>query len=179
MEKAEKSDAALRKQVADLTAEVERKKRLAMQAIAARGQFKETLSEYQHRVSQFEGLMSKKDSEVREALAERDRYEKKHDEMFQAVSGLNGRIEELEQHKLHLLQKLKKTGDKGDLSYIIKTQKLENVKGKEFDGKVTVEDYNPEELRKQRDAEFAAQKAAQDAAAGDTRQGEDEEAQPI
>jgi hypothetical protein len=30
MEKAEKSDAALRKQVADLTAEVERKKRLAM-----------------------------------------------------------------------------------------------------------------------------------------------------
>ena len=55
-----------------------------------------------------------------------------------------------------MLQKLKKTGDKGDLSYIIKTQKLENVKGKEFDGKITVEDYNPEELRKQRDAEFAA-----------------------
>lgn len=64
------------------------------------------------------------------------------------MSGLNGRIEELEQHKLHLLQKLKKTGDKGDLSYIIKTQKLENIKGKEFDGKVQVEDYNPEEMRK-------------------------------
>ena len=121
MEKAEKSDAALRKQVADLTAEVERKKRLAMQAIAARGQFKETLAEYQQRVGQFESLMAKKDLEVKEALAERDRYEKKHDEMFQAVSGLNGRIEELEQHKLHLLEKLKKTGDKGDLIYIIKT----------------------------------------------------------
>lgn len=47
--------------------------------------------------------------------------------MFGAVSGLNARIEELEQHKLHLLQKLKKYGDKGDLGYIIKTQKLEGV----------------------------------------------------
>jgi prefoldin subunit 5 len=52
---------------------------------------------------------------------ERDRYEKKHDEMFAAISGLNSRIEELEQHKLHLLQRLKKYGDKGDLGYIIKT----------------------------------------------------------
>jgi hypothetical protein len=75
--------------------------------------------------------------------------------MFGAISGLNSRIEELEQHKLHLLQRLKKYGDKGDLSYIIKTQKLENVKGKEFEGRVVVEDYRPEELRKQRDAEFA------------------------
>jgi len=41
------------------------------------------------------------------------------------------------------------------LGYIIKTQKLENVKGKEFEGRVVVEDYNPEQLRKQRDAEFA------------------------
>ena len=37
-----------------------------------------------------------------EAREDRDRYERKHDEMFQAVSGLNGRIEELEQHKLEL-----------------------------------------------------------------------------
>ncbi len=29
------------------------------------------------------------------------------------------------------------------------------MKGKEFEGRVVVEDYNPEELRKQRDAEFA------------------------
>lgn len=60
-------------------------------------------------------------AEKEEAKHERDRYEKKHDEMFAAISGLNGRIEELEQHKLHLLQKLKKYGDKGDLGYIIKT----------------------------------------------------------
>jgi hypothetical protein len=92
--------------------------------------------------------MRRKNEEVSDANAERLKYEQKHDEMFQAVSGLNQRIEELEQHKLHLLQKLKKYGDKGDLSYIIKTQNLENVKGKEFDGKVEVEDYKPEELRK-------------------------------
>ena len=47
--------------------------------------------------------MEKKDKEMMEAKDERDRFEHKHDEMFQAVSGLNGRIEELEQHKLHLL----------------------------------------------------------------------------
>ena len=46
MERAKKEDAYLRKQVRDLTAEVERKKRLAMQAIAARGQFKDSLNEY-------------------------------------------------------------------------------------------------------------------------------------
>ena len=55
------------------------------------------------------------------------------------------------------MQRLKKLGDKGDLTYIIKTQKLENVKGKEFEGMVVVEDYNPEALRKHRDAEFAEQ----------------------
>ena len=65
--------------------------------------------------------MDKKDREMEETRLEKDRYENKHDEMFLAVSGLNGRIEELEQHKLHLLQKLKKYGDKGDLGYIIKT----------------------------------------------------------
>ena len=74
--------------------------------------------------------------------------------MFQAVSGLNARIEELEQHKLHLLQKLKQHGDKGDLGYIIKTQKLEGIKGKEFEGKVVVEDYQPELNRQQMDQEY-------------------------
>ena len=39
-----------------------------------------------------------------------------------------------------------------DFLNIIKTQNLENVKGKEFEGRVVVEDYNPEALRKQRDA---------------------------
>ena len=107
MERAKKEDTYLRKQVRDLTAEVERKKRLAMQAIAARGQFKDNLNEYQRKVEQFESIMARKNKEMDEAREDRDRFERKHDEMFQAVSGLNGRIEELEQHKLHLLQKLK------------------------------------------------------------------------
>ena len=33
---------------------------------------------------------------------------------------------------------MKKYGDKGDLGYIIKTQKLEGVKGKEFEGNEAV-----------------------------------------
>ena len=45
MNEAAKRDATLRKQVRDLTMEVERKKRLAMQAIAARGQFKTALED--------------------------------------------------------------------------------------------------------------------------------------
>lgn len=48
--------------------------------------------------------------------------------MFASVSGLNARIEELEQHKLHLLEKLKNYGDRGDLGYIVKTQKLDDFK---------------------------------------------------
>ena len=45
----------------------------------------------------------------------------KHDDMFNSVSALNTRIEELEQHKIHLLEKLKSYGDKSDLDYIVKT----------------------------------------------------------
>lgn len=105
--------------------------------------------------------MGQVNTQIQDAKAERDKFENRHDEMFAAVSGLNGRIEELENHKLHLLQKLKKYGDKGDLGYIIKTQKLEGVKGKDFANRVVVEDYKPEELRKQRDAEFAEKQASQ------------------
>jgi hypothetical protein len=50
--------------------------------------------------------------------------------MFSSVSTLNSRIEELEQHKVHLLKQLKAKGDNGGLDYIIKTQGLETVKGK-------------------------------------------------
>jgi len=41
-----------------LTAEVERKKRLALQAIAARHQVKDTLKEAQEKVVHFESIMS-------------------------------------------------------------------------------------------------------------------------
>jgi hypothetical protein len=70
-------------------------------------------------------------------------YKQKHDEMFGSVSALNKRIDELENHKLHLLEKLKATGDKASLDYIVKTQNLEGVKGKELKDRVKMEDYNP------------------------------------
>jgi uncharacterized coiled-coil DUF342 family protein len=89
--------------VRDLTAEVERKKRLAMQAVAARHQVKDTLKEALDKVSHFESIMSQVSQQVTEAKQERDKFEQRHDEMFAAVSGLNARIEELENHKLHLL----------------------------------------------------------------------------
>jgi hypothetical protein len=55
------------------------------------------------------------------AQYERNEFKKRHDEMFGSVSTLNARIEELEQHKIHLLGKLKNYGDKGGLDYIVKT----------------------------------------------------------
>ena len=74
--------------------------------------------------------------------------------MFNSVSTLNSRIEELEQHKIHLLTKLKSYGDKGGLEYIIKTQKLENVEGKKIDNRVKVDEYNPESKRADHDAKY-------------------------
>ena len=82
--------------------------------------------------------------QLNEAHEEKAQFKKKHDAMFESVSGLNARIEELESHKLHLLEKLKTYGDRGDLSYIVKTQKLTDIKGKEMKDRVQVEDYKPE-----------------------------------
>ena len=75
--------------------------------------------------------------------------------MFNSVSSLNQRIEELETHKLHLLTKLKNYGDKGGLEYIVKTQKLENVQSKEFDARVVVEEYDPAANREKVDRQHA------------------------
>ena len=91
-----------------------------------------------------------------------DRFKAKHDEMFASVSGLNNRIEELEQHKLHLLERLKKLGDRGDLSYIVKTQKLDQIQVKEMKDRVSKEAYNPEDGRKERDDEYDKQQKEKD-----------------
>jgi len=50
----------------------------------------------QEKIASFESEMAKKNQERDEAKADRARYEQKHDEMFNAISGLNARIEELE-----------------------------------------------------------------------------------
>lgn len=59
--------------------------------------------------------------QVEEAKEDVEYFKRKHDEMFDSVSALNKRIDELEKHKLHLLEKLKETGDKSSLDYIVKT----------------------------------------------------------
>jgi len=41
--------------------------------------------------------------------------------MFNSISSLNKRIEELENHKKYLLDKLKQGSDKQDVDYIVKT----------------------------------------------------------
>ena len=95
------------------------------------------------------------------------KYKQKHDDMFASVSGLNARIEELEQHKLHLLDKLKNFGDRGDLSYIVKTQKLGDIKAKEMKDRVQIEDYQPEKNRDQRDKEYKEKMAEAEVAQDD------------
>lgn len=82
-----------------------------------------------------------------EAEEERLEFQNKHDEMFNSVSALNQRIEELESHKLHLLNKLKGYGDKGGLEYIVKTQNLDNLETKQFENRVVVEKYDPQARR--------------------------------
>ena len=49
--------------------------------------------------SEKDGILAK----VKRAEEEMLKYQQKHDEMFNSVNSLNSRIEELEDHKLHLL----------------------------------------------------------------------------
>ena len=95
-DKALKDDTRLRKQVADLSSELERKKRLALQAIAARSNIKSELDEAIGKVQGAQDEAASFKAMIEEAKHERDRYATKHDEMFSSVSNLNARIEELE-----------------------------------------------------------------------------------
>jgi chromosome segregation ATPase len=121
MTEALKRTNVLEKERLDLKAELERKERLSLQAIAARSNMKSHLDNATSHIRDTETRVKNMMGRIKESEEEVAYYKKRHDEMFAAVSGLNARIEELENHKLHLLQKLKKYGDKGDLGYIIKT----------------------------------------------------------
>ena len=110
--------------------------------------------------------------QMAEAGLEVQKFKKKHDEMFDSVSGLNSRIEELEQHKLHLLEKLKSYGDRGDLSYIVKTQRLEDIKAKEMKDRVQIEDYKPERDRALKDQEYEDKMKDQEAKEKEERDAE-------
>lgn len=98
---------------------------LSMKAIAARSNIKQYLDDEKARNIAMQEQMQIMGYKIKEADAERNEYANKHDEMFNSVSALNQRIEELENHKLHLLNKLKGYGDKGGLEYIVKTQNLD------------------------------------------------------
>ena len=134
----------LEKERLDLRQELDRKERLSLQAIAARSNMKDHLDNATTHLKDTETKVKSMMTRIKEAEDEVGYYKKRHDEMFGSVSGLNKRIEELEQHKLHLLDKLKTHGDKGGLEYIVKTQKLDQIKGKELTDRVVVEDYRPE-----------------------------------
>ena len=82
--------------MADLSSELERKKRLALQAIAARSNIKGELDEALGKVKGAQDEAESYRAMIEEAKSERDRYANKHDEMFSSVSNLNARIEELE-----------------------------------------------------------------------------------
>ncbi len=120
-DQAVKDDKRLKKKVADLESELDRKKRLALQAIAARSNIKIEFEESQKKNAALQKEIQQLNDVIIDCKSERDRYSQKHDEMFSSVSNLNARIEELESHKMHLLNKLKKYGDKGGLEYIIQT----------------------------------------------------------
>jgi chromosome segregation ATPase len=97
------------KQRDDLKLELERKERLSLQAIAARSNMKSLLDNAVANIKSLESDREKMIIRLKDAEEEVAYYKQKHDSMFGSVSSLNKRIEELEQHKLHLLDKLKKT----------------------------------------------------------------------
>ena len=92
---------------------------LSMKAIAARSNIKQYLDDEKNRGVALQQQILMLENKLIETEAERQEYQNKHDEMFNSVSALNHRIEELESHKLHLLNKLKEHGDKGGLEYIV------------------------------------------------------------
>lgn len=115
----------------DLKHELERKERLALQAIAARSSMKDSLSESSTNLKKAIDDIKKMEEEVKKANKETEYYKERFDGMFHQVSGLDKRIQELEEHKKHLLDKIKQSGDTTGLEYIIKTQKLDNIKENE------------------------------------------------
>ena len=127
----------------DMKHELERKERLALQAIAARSNMKTSLDEANKNLQQALEDGKEMETQMLRARDEAEQYKLRYEEMFNSVSALNKRIEELEEHKKHLLEKVKDSS----LEYIVKTQKLENIQGAEPKNRVTVEDYRPEDKK--------------------------------
>lgn len=163
MKKAMKIHNKLVKKIADLENELARKERLAIQAIAARASMKGHLEDgksanmdLQNVIKEYQKLQEVADDRVHD-------YKTKHDEMFDSVSGLNIRIDELESHKMHLFKRLESLGDRGSLDYIVKTQGLQNMKADPIKNPVTIdEDYDPAKNRRKHDHEYEEQMRAEE-----------------
>ena len=91
---------ALEARIDDLIKERDRKTQLSLQAIAARTDIKKYLDVERVRVKELESDKKQMQLVLEEAEAERADAIAKHDEMFDSVSNLNARIEELEAHKI-------------------------------------------------------------------------------
>ena len=74
--------------------------------------------------------------------------------MFESVSLLNSRIEELEGHKLVLLEKLKNLGDRSNIEYILRVQKIDYSSYKPTEATVHIDEYIPELNREAKDLEY-------------------------
>ena len=144
---------SLQQKIDNLEQDKNKAKQLSIKAIAARSKIKEYLDDEKNKVNALQQQMGLLQHKLIEAEQERLDFQNKHDEMFNSVSALNQRIEELESHKLHLLSKLKGYGDKGGLEYIVKTQKLDKIESKQFENRVTVEQYDPQAARDAAEAE--------------------------
>lgn len=118
MEKALKSYEKLKAEKRDLKHELERKERLALQAIAARQSMKDSLSEATGQLKDVEKERDTIREEMEFAKSETDHFQEQYEKMFNSVSSLNKRIEELEDHKKNLLDKLKRDGNTTDLDYL-------------------------------------------------------------
>ena len=53
---------------------------------------------------------------------------------------------------------MKGYGDKGGLEYIVKTMGIENIQAKDFDGRVEVENYDPQARREEADKKYAEER---------------------
>ena len=111
----------------DLQLEVERKIRLARVTQAANLAMKGKLEDANRSINKLELDKMAQVEKMKSMELDTREMHNRHDDMFEQTSALNARIEELESHKLLLLEKLKALGDKSGLEYIIKTQKLDNV----------------------------------------------------
>ena len=106
---------------------------------------KDTLQEQIKALRDAEEERDKMWLEKDEAQSETEHFQEKYERLFNSVSGLNQRIEELEEHKKLLLDKVKGAGDVSGLEYLIKSQGLENVgNSSQSKSKIQVENYNPE-----------------------------------